>query len=212
MAERLARAPRALLHAARRQLPGRPRPPADGRLRRAQRDQGRAVHARRSRQLPQHAHLPPAGGAAEGAVAVPLRAEPRRRAASSARARAPAPLAHDFETVDKHWRIYRKHSDARMPVDPRFQPARRRARAALAPAARTGGALLALAAARHVRRAARRGHAAEPPRQRRGELVHAFGGASRFSSMRDGRQGARRPRHRRQPSSGWCSSAASSAR
>ena len=60
-------------------LPGRARAPADGRLRAAQRDQGRAVHARRPRQLPQPAHLPAAGGAAEGALPLSLRAQPRRR-------------------------------------------------------------------------------------------------------------------------------------
>ena len=30
-------------------------------------------------------------------------------------------LAHDFETIDGHWRIYRKHSDARIPVDEHYE-------------------------------------------------------------------------------------------
>ena len=79
------------------------------------------------------------------------------------RARSP----HDFETVDKHWRIYRKHSDvadagrrARQP--PTLAGAARSARRA----ARRRRPALAVAAARHLRRAARRGHAAEPARQR----------------------------------------------
>jgi two-component system CheB/CheR fusion protein len=33
----------------------------------------------------------------------------------------PGPLLKDFETVDHHWRIYRKHSDVRTPVDPRHR-------------------------------------------------------------------------------------------
>ena len=30
---------------------------------------------------------------------------------------------HDFDVVNKQWRIYREYSDRRMQVDPRFQPA-----------------------------------------------------------------------------------------
>jgi two-component system CheB/CheR fusion protein len=100
------------------------------------------------------------------------------------------PLAHDFESIDKHWRLYRKHTDARVSVDARLQPATQLALRAppptAVPAARystsqllgTYDALL---------------DDAMPPSllvSDRGELVHAFSGASRFLRPRDGRQSA----------------------
>ena len=101
----------------------------------------------------------------------------------------PGALFHDFEAVDRHWRIYRKYSDVRIPVDPRFQPARPELRIAVnaataAPQARysitgllgTYDTLL---------------DEVMPPSllvTEKGELVHAFAGASRFLEMRDGRQ------------------------
>ncbi|WP_437288923.1 chemotaxis protein CheB [Sorangium sp. So ce406] len=102
----------------------------------------------------------------------------------------PGHLAHDFEVVNKQWRIYRKYSDRRMQVDPRFQPASPKGQSAprsgiTAPAARhplthllgTYDALL---------------DEFMPPSllvNDAGELVHAFGGASRFLKVKDGRQG-----------------------
>ena len=104
------------------ELPGRARAPPDRRLRAAQRDQGRAVHARRSRQLPQPAHLPPAGRAAEGAVAVPLRAQPRRRAVPRAERERRARSRNDFETVDSTGASTASTATCASPVDPRLQP------------------------------------------------------------------------------------------
>ncbi|WP_437963007.1 chemotaxis protein CheB (plasmid) [Sorangium sp. So ce119] len=102
----------------------------------------------------------------------------------------PGHLAHDFEVVNKQWRIYRKYSDRRMQVDPRFQPASPKGQSAprsgiTAPAARpplthllgTYDALL---------------DEFMPPSllvNDAGELVHTFGGASRFLKVKDGRQG-----------------------
>ncbi|WP_437910646.1 chemotaxis protein CheB [Sorangium sp. So ce327] len=102
----------------------------------------------------------------------------------------PGQLAHDFEIVDKQWRIYRKYSDRRMQVEPRFQPVSPKARSAprsgiTAPVTRhppshllgTYDALL---------------DEFMPPSllvTDTGELVHAFGGASRFLKVKDGRQG-----------------------
>ncbi|WP_434045598.1 MULTISPECIES: chemotaxis protein CheB [Sorangium] len=102
----------------------------------------------------------------------------------------PGHLAHDFEVVNKQWRIYRKYSDRRMQVDPRFQPASPKGQGAprsgiTAPVARhpvthllgTYDALL---------------DEFMPPSllvNDAGELVHAFGGASRFLKVKDGRQG-----------------------
>jgi len=100
----------------------------------------------------------------------------------------PGPLAHDYDTIDKHWRIYRKFSDVRVPVDARLQPLRSaEARASLprAPVARHSMSHLLAAydalLEEHM-----------PPSllvDDRGELVHAFAGASRFLRPRDGRVG-----------------------
>ncbi|WP_437835845.1 chemotaxis protein CheB [Sorangium sp. So ce1153] len=102
----------------------------------------------------------------------------------------PGHLAHDFEVVNKQWRIYRKYSQRRMQVDPRFQPASPKGQSAprsgiTAPVARhpvshllgTYDALL---------------DEFMPPSllvNDVGELVHAFGGASRFLKVKDGRVG-----------------------
>jgi two-component system CheB/CheR fusion protein len=95
-------------------------------------------------------------------------------------------LAPDFETVDKHWQICRKQSDVRVPVETRLHAPPRAALAPMTtPAARysvshllgTYDALL---------------DDVMPPSflvSDRGQLVHAFGGASRFLRARDGRQG-----------------------
>jgi two-component system CheB/CheR fusion protein len=102
----------------------------------------------------------------------------------------PGGMASDFETVDKHWKVFRKHTDVRIPVDmgrqralyadPRVGPP-----VTLVPTSKpslvqllgTYDALL---------------DEVMPPSllvSERGELVHAFGGASRFLRPRDGRQG-----------------------
>jgi len=100
----------------------------------------------------------------------------------------PGPQAGGFEAIDRHWQIYRKHSDVRTPVamrlaapghlaprlDPPAAPAPRHPVGQLL---RTYDALL---------------DEFMPPTllvSERGELVHAFGGASRFLRVRDGRQG-----------------------
>ena len=101
----------------------------------------------------------------------------------------PGALLKDFETIDQHWRIYRKHSDVRTPVDPRLRPRlpesgpRREptnspfARYSMSNLLATYDVLL---------------EDFMPPSllvNDRNELVHAFGGASRFLKPRDGRQG-----------------------
>ena len=98
----------------------------------------------------------------------------------------PGLLIRDFETVDGHWRLYRKHSDVRMPVEtrlapvravhPALMPTRTVARHSLAQLLEAYDALLE----EHM-----------PPSllvNDRGELVHAFAGASRFLRPHDGRQ------------------------
>ncbi len=101
----------------------------------------------------------------------------------------PGSLTNDFETVDRHWRLYRKFSDVRMPLDPRVttrnerpvvhgaalpQPAPRYSLASLLG---TYDTLLD----EHM-----------PPSllvTERGEIVHTWNGASRFLKRHDGRQG-----------------------
>jgi two-component system, chemotaxis family, CheB/CheR fusion protein len=101
----------------------------------------------------------------------------------------PGGLLGAFEAVDRHWRLYRKHSDVRIPVDPRLTPRRPEPRASggplpVPPARYTAAHLMATydaLLAEHM-----------PPSllvNDRGELVHAFCGASRFLRPRDGRQG-----------------------
>ena len=99
-------------------------------------------------------------------------------------------LAHGFEPVDKHWQIYRKHTDVRTPVDTRLQPAahqdmRLGAGTFTAPIGRYSLAQLLGAYDALL-------DELMPPSlllTDRGELVHAFGGASKFLRPRDGRQG-----------------------
>src|SRR3569623_915907 len=111
-------------------------------------------------------------------------------------------VGRDFETIDKHWRLYRKHTDARSVTDSRIDMADPRGATPLEPVA--GRSTL------HTTPAPPSG---PRPRQSlthllgtydtlleetmppsllvtdRGELIHAFGGASRFLRPRDGRQG-----------------------
>ncbi|MBA3542454.1 MAG: chemotaxis protein CheR, partial [Deltaproteobacteria bacterium] len=99
-------------------------------------------------------------------------------------------LIKDFETVDLHWRVYRKHSDVRTPVDPRLRP--RIAETQLQGVAPNNSpfarySMSSLLATYDVLL-----EDYMPPSllvNDRGELVHAFGGASRFLKPRDGRQG-----------------------
>ena len=95
-------------------------------------------------------------------------------------------FAQDFESIDKHWRMYKKHSDVRVPTDMRV-PAFDRAERTIAPL--TGGrqSFAQLLATYDVLL-----DDVMPPSlllSERGEVVHAFGGASRFLRPRDGRQG-----------------------
>jgi len=104
-------------------------------------------------------------------------------------------LDHDFETIHKQWRIYRKYSDSRVQVE-RKQPH---------PQKTSGVRLSAGAAEAAVARGPSRYSVTQllgtydtlldelmPPSllvDDRGELVHSFGGATRFLKLRDGRQG-----------------------
>ncbi len=100
-------------------------------------------------------------------------------------------LARGFDTLDKHWRIYRKRTEARIPVDTRLQPtppAGPRAAAAAAAVQPTGGrySLSQLLGTYDVLL-----ERVMPPSllvNERSELVQSFGGASRFLRHRDGRQ------------------------
>jgi len=96
-------------------------------------------------------------------------------------------LSHDFETVDRHWHFYRKFSDVRMPVDTRLASGRidtvRGAPPASIPRASLPGLLGTYDALLED---------FMPPSllvSERGDVVHSFGGASKFLKLRDGRPG-----------------------
>nr|MBA3503464.1 hypothetical protein [Deltaproteobacteria bacterium] len=100
----------------------------------------------------------------------------------------PGALLKDFETVEPHWRLFRKHSDVRNPVDPRLQP--RLAEPRLTPIASSPFARFSMSnllATYDVLL-----EETMPTSllvSNRGELVHVFGGANRFLKVRGGRQG-----------------------
>jgi len=101
----------------------------------------------------------------------------------------PGALLKDFETIDPHWRMYRKHSDVRTPVDPRLQPRFADARVVV-PAPMTGP--FARYSMSHLLATYDALLEDFMPASLlvndRGELVHAFHGASQFLKLRDGRQ------------------------
>jgi len=100
------------------------------------------------------------------------------------------PLARAYETVDKRWRVYKKRSDARIPVEvrgPSIAPPD--GRSATLPFPSIGGrhSLAQLMGAYDSLL-----DRVMPPSlllSDRGELVHAFANAGRFLRHRDGRQG-----------------------
>ena len=99
----------------------------------------------------------------------------------------PGALFHDFEALDRHWRIYRKYSDVRIPVDPRFHPTRPELR--LVPPASPSPTRYSLTALLGTYDQLL--DEVMPPSllvSDKGELLHSFAGASRFLEMRDGRQ------------------------
>ncbi|MEO8550703.1 MAG: chemotaxis protein CheB, partial [Kofleriaceae bacterium] len=100
----------------------------------------------------------------------------------------PGALLKDFSTIDSHWRMYRKHSDVRNPVDPRLQP--RFSEARVGPVPTTGP--FARYSMSHLLATYDALLEDFMPASLlvndRGELVHAFRGASRFLKPRDGRQ------------------------
>jgi two-component system CheB/CheR fusion protein len=98
------------------------------------------------------------------------------------------PAADGFETVDKHWQLYRKTGEVRTPVERRYSTtATRDTRAAippmLPPAKHSLGQLLSVYDTLLEE--------TMPPSlivNDRGELVHVLRGAARFLRVRDGRQ------------------------
>jgi two-component system, chemotaxis family, CheB/CheR fusion protein len=97
----------------------------------------------------------------------------------------PGTLADDFETVDAHWRIYRKYRDLRLPPDARPTTAPPPpSRLAQAETASRGPMTQVMATYDTLL------EEFMPPSllvNDRRELVHAFTGASRFLKPRDGR-------------------------
>jgi two-component system CheB/CheR fusion protein len=108
-------------------------------------------------------------------------------------------LDHDFETIHKQWRIYRKYSDSRVQVDRKPAHPPRVSMVRSVPGS-SGGSLPTSAALGPTRYSVSQLLGTYdalldelmPPSlllDDRGELVHSFGGATRFLKLRDGRQG-----------------------
>jgi two-component system CheB/CheR fusion protein len=97
------------------------------------------------------------------------------------------PLAVGYETLDKHWRVYRKRSDARIPVDTRLQPAT--TRTVLPPFQPAGGRYSLSQLLGTYDALLEQTMPSSLLVNERAELVHAFGGAGRLLHHRDGRQG-----------------------
>jgi two-component system CheB/CheR fusion protein len=95
-------------------------------------------------------------------------------------------LSDDFETIDSHWRIYKKHRDVHLPRVGRAMP-QVRSRAITHDTA-SAAQNYSLAQMINVYDALLEEHV--PPSllvNERRELVHAFAGASRYLQFRDGR-------------------------
>jgi two-component system CheB/CheR fusion protein len=105
------------------------------------------------------------------------------------------PLANDFETLHRHWRIFRKHSDVRIPVDARFQPAKvgiGDLRLPVQDGQGQGGPLARYSLTKLLGTYDKVLDAFMPPGlllNEHGEMIHAFAGGSRFLKPHDGRQG-----------------------
>src|ERR1043165_446797 len=103
-------------------------------------------------------------------------------------------LDNDFETVNKPWRIYRKHSESRVAVERKSTPPRASASSVmpLGAAAPRGGAPVRYSITQLLGTYDTLLEELMPPSllvDDHGELVHTFGGAARFLKLQDGRQG-----------------------
>ncbi len=101
----------------------------------------------------------------------------------------PGVLLKDFETVDQQWRFYRKHSDVRTPVDPRLRP---RAPESSPTSGPTNSPFARYSMSNLLATYDVLLEDFMPPSllvNDRNELVHAFGGASKYLKPREGRQG-----------------------
>lgn len=96
------------------------------------------------------------------------------------------PLGDDFETVNAHWRIYRKHREHRIHLDTKIAIPRRSDLRAAVPT--MAGGQYSLAQTMSVYDALLEEHM--PPSllvDERRTLVHTFGGAARLTKIREGR-------------------------
>ncbi len=101
----------------------------------------------------------------------------------------PGALVHDFQPIDRAWRIFQKYSDVRIPVDARLRPARF-AEQALSTSSAAGFGRQSFSNLLGTYDSLL--DEFMPPSllvSERRELLHAFSGASRFLKLRDGRQG-----------------------
>jgi two-component system, chemotaxis family, CheB/CheR fusion protein len=101
----------------------------------------------------------------------------------------PGALLGDFETIDRHWRLYRKYTDVRIRVD--AHPQRSRGVDVRMPAAALSSGQNRYSLPTLLGTYDTLLDEFMPPGlllTERGELVHSFAGASRFLRLRDGRQ------------------------
>ncbi len=101
-------------------------------------------------------------------------------------------LSHDFETVDRHWHFYRKFSDVRIPVDTHLSHSGHRHDGRLGASGPASVSATRAAPPSLLNIYDRLLEEFMPPSllvNDRGEIVHSFGGASKFLRLRDGRPG-----------------------
>ncbi len=104
----------------------------------------------------------------------------------------PGTLTHDFETVDKHWRLYRKTSESRVQADPRPLLSNKGAPRGSSPGLRQSSAGSRYSVQQLLGVYDSLLESLVPPSvllNDVGELVHVFGGASKLLHLQDGRQG-----------------------
>jgi two-component system CheB/CheR fusion protein len=104
----------------------------------------------------------------------------------------PGALSHDFSTIDKHWRIYKKTSESRVSVDTRPQLTAKRISSVSSPVSSPALSSTRYSVPQLLGVYDTLLGEIMPPSlllNDARELVHAFGGASKLLHLQDGRQG-----------------------
>ena len=145
----------------------------------------------RSGHLSEHADLLSAAGTEKGAFALPFRPH-AGGVLFLGPSESPAEIADEFDTLDEHWKIYRKRRDVRLPTDlrlPMFSLGPQQRFHSVAPAA--GGSVLPDVRLMRTYDAILEG--IMPPSvliNERREILHTFCGAGKWLVTPDGRPSA----------------------